>query len=294
VRTAYCPIEQRSFEKVTVTLSDDGYLDAYIWDGTQWTATNNIGQVWTTAPSSANRPFDVAYESLSGDILLVYGTVGADGTRDLAYRTWTFRVGWSSEQYFDDTGHSAKVTATWVELASDPKTDKIGMAYIESTNSDANAAIWNGSSWGNFLEVTAAVSIATEECIAIASETQTGAIVVAAGEDQFIKWARFTTSWSTVGVFDVNGGASNGMNWLKLAQSQGSRLMLTSVDGATDLSTALLDEQSIGNRQWQTATESIGSMTSSSSITALRFTAQASKSVSNILIFIDAVTSSPS
>lgn len=33
VRVAYCPIEQRSFEKIVVTLSDDGYLDAYVWDG---------------------------------------------------------------------------------------------------------------------------------------------------------------------------------------------------------------------------------------------------------------------
>ena len=42
VRVAYCPLESRSYEKIVVTLSDDGYLDAYIWDGTTWTVTNDI------------------------------------------------------------------------------------------------------------------------------------------------------------------------------------------------------------------------------------------------------------
>ena len=69
--------------------------------------------------------------------------------------------------------------------------------------------------------------------------------------------------------------------------------MLTSVDGATDLATSVLDENSVGNRQWETATESMGSMTSTGSVSAMRFTAQANKSVTNVLVFIQTALASP-
>jgi hypothetical protein len=293
VRVAYCPIEQRSFEKIVVTLSDDGYLDAYVWDGTSWNGTTNIGHVWSSAPADARRPYDIAYESQSGDALLVYGTTVADGSNDLAYRVWTFATGWGSEQYYDDADHASKVIVTYVELTSDPNSDKIGMAYIESTNNNASAVVWTGSSWGSSVEITSTVSVTTEECIAIACESVSGAFMAVAGEGEFIKWTRFTTSWSSVGTLDINSGATGNMNWLRLSSSQSNRLLLTSVDGSTDLCTAVWDTNSIGNRQWETATESIGSMTSSTSVTAMRFTAQASKSVSNILVYIHTVLASP-
>lgn len=294
VRTATCPKSERALEKIVVTLSDDGNLDAYVFDGASWNVANNIGQVWSTSPSDARRPFDIAYESSSGDALLVYGTTVPSGTSDLAYRTWSYRTGWGPEQYFDDIGHSTKISVTYVALASDPNSDKIIMAYIDGTNSNVNAVVWNGSSWENFIEITSTVALPTEECLAVASETKSGAFMVVAGEGQFIKWARFASSWSPIGIFDINGGATTAMNWLKLSSSQNDRLMLTSVDGASDLCTAVWDGNSIGNRQWSTASESIGSMTSSSSVTAMRFTAQASKSVTNILVYIHTVASSPS
>lgn len=293
VRTAICPKGERALEKIVVTLSDDGYLDAYVFDGTSWNVTNDIGQVWTSAPTDGRRPYDVIYEQSSGEALLVYGTTVAGGGNDIAYRTWSFVSGWGSEQYYDDSGHASKITVTYVVLASDKNSDKIGMTYIDSTNSDANAVIWDGSTWGNFIEITGTVAIATEECIAIESECLSGAFMAVAGEGQFIRWARFTTSWSSLGIFDINSGATTAMNWLKLAQSQGNRLMLTSVDGATDLCTAVWDEGLYGNRQWSTASSSIGSMTATTSVTAMRFTAQASKSVTNILVYIQTVLASP-
>lgn len=285
-RVAYCPIEQRSFEKIVVTLSDDGYLDAYVWDGTAWNVTNDIGQVWSSAPSDARRSYDIAYESTYGEALLVYGTTVAGGSNDLAYRVWTFAAGWGSEQYYDDADHASKVTVTYVTLASDPNTDKIGMTYIENTNNNANAVIWSGSSWSNFVEITGTVAIATDECTAIACESISGAFMAVAGEGQFIKWARFTTSWSSVDIFDINSGATGNMDWLKLASSQNNRLMLTSVDASSDLCTAVWDTNSIGNRQWEMSIELEGFLTVSTYYSAIRFTAQASKSVTHVAVYI--------
>jgi hypothetical protein len=291
-RVAYCPIQQRSFEKIVVTLSEEGYLDAYVYDGSSWVTTNHAGQAWMSLPTLATRPYDVAYETVSGDALLVYETVVGGGTKDLAYRTWSLKTGWSQEKYYDDSDHASKIIVTYVALTSVSNSDNIGVAYIDSSNNDANTMIWDGSEFSNVLELTGSVSIATEECISISSETG-GAIVAVAGEGEFIKWSRFTTSWSPVATFDINSGATNLMNWLKLAQSQNDRLMLTSVDGATDLATSVLDENSIGNRQWETSTGSMGSMTSNASVSAMRFTAQANKSVTNILVFVQTALASP-
>jgi hypothetical protein len=291
-RVVYCPVQQRSFEKTVVTLTEEGFLNAYVYDGTSWTMTSDIGQVWMSLPTQATRPYDVAYETVSGDVLLVYETVVGGGTKDLAYRTWSLKTGWSQERYYDDADHASKIAVTFVELTSVPNSDKIGVVYLDGSNSHANAMVWDGSAFTNVIELTAAISITTEECISVASETG-GAIVAVAGEGEFIKWSRFTSSWSPVAVFDINSGATNAMNWLKLAQAQDDRLMLTSVDGATDLATSVLDESSIGNRQWETAAESIGSMTSNGSVTAMRFTAQASKSVTNILVYVQTASASP-
>jgi hypothetical protein len=291
-RVAYCPIQQRSFEKIVVTLSEEGYLDAYVYDGSSWVTTNNLGQVWMSQPTLATRPYDVAYETVSGEALLVYETVVGGGTKDLAYRTWSFKTGWSQEKYYDDSDHASKITVTYVDLTSVPNSDNIGVAYIDGSNNDANAMIWDSSAFSNVLELTGSISIATEECISISPETS-GAIVAVAGEGGFVKWSSFTTSWSPVAAFDINSGATSPMNWLKLAQSQNDRLMLTSVDGATDLATSVLDENSIGNRQWETSIESMGSMTSTTSVSAIRFTAQANKSVTNILVFVQTASASP-
>jgi hypothetical protein len=292
VRTACCPIEQRSCENMVVTLSDDGYLDAYVWDGTTWNVTSDIGQCWSTATSDARRPYDVAYMS-DGQALLLYGTTVSGGTNDLAYRVWTFGSGWGPEQYYDDAGHASKITVTTVDVASGLNS-RMGATYIDNINSDANAMIWNGSSWVDQLELTGAVAIAAEEAIGITAELLTGNIVAVAGQDQYVKWAKYSSgSWSSVDMFDINSGATGVMNWLKLASSESNRIVLTSVDGSNDLCTALLDDNTIGNRQFGTASQSIGSMTATTSITGLRFTAQASKSVSSFSVYIQAVLDSP-
>jgi len=70
VRVAYCPIFSRYQEKIVVTLSNDGYLDAYVWNGSSWLVTNNIGYVGTTV--DVYRSYDIVYERSSGKAMLVY------------------------------------------------------------------------------------------------------------------------------------------------------------------------------------------------------------------------------
>jgi hypothetical protein len=247
VRVAYCPLESRSYEKIVVTLSDDGYLDAYVWDGTAWIVTNDIASPGTTA--SAYKCFDVAYEKTSGRALLVYsrGTT----TDEIGYKIWTYGSGWSAEQLLDLPYTSGIVR--WISLASCPGTragtgddNEIALMYLDS-NVDVYGYTWNGSTWGNMgatavWDATAALS--TEECIAVAYEQTTG-------EAMFI-WSDSTNTdfyyrtWngaalSSNTLLDIPTTGSRG-NWVTLkADPASDDLLFMVVDDGQDLNTAYWD-----------------------------------------------------
>lgn len=125
------------------------YLSTNYWDGGS--------NIWKTEPSAAlatnlskdgsfsvmtSWSFDLAFESLSGELMVVWGV---EATQDPFYvmrgagvsGTWgsTISVSALSEEPTD------------LEISSDPNSDYI--AYVNSTDTggDADACIWNGSSW---------------------------------------------------------------------------------------------------------------------------------------------------
>jgi len=179
-----------------------------------------LGRVWTSAPSGTRRPFDITYEKESGRALLVYGNTENDGTKDLSYRIWD-GANWSPEEYIDDTGHSTHITVSYVELATKPTdgANEVGLIYLDRTNSDAVAMIWNGTSWSNQQEIT-------------------------------IAWSRYTNDWSTPDTFDINAYATSSIYWLVLkADPSSNRLMLLSLDRAYDACACVWN-----GAQWETAT----------------------------------------
>ncbi|TLZ59792.1 MAG: hypothetical protein E6K13_09345 [Methanobacteriota archaeon] len=195
VRMAWSPTNLR--ERIGVTQSDDGYLDAYVCAPT-CTVTNDIGQVWSSAPSQPQKRFDIAYEGLSGDALLVYGVLSTDTTRDIAYRTYS-GGSWSAEQYLDDTGHSTDVQYATINLASKKGSDQIALIGGDITNNDANAWIWDGSSWGSNTEITGSAESPDQEEIAIACESISGDLLAVSAQSGStgVAYKTFTTSWSS-------------------------------------------------------------------------------------------------
>ncbi|MEM3672763.1 MAG: hypothetical protein QW468_00845 [Candidatus Bathyarchaeia archaeon] len=184
VRVASCPVEERSFERIVVTCSDDGYLDAYVWNGIEWIATNNIAQVWTTAPTGAQRPYDIAYETASGRALLVYDVVVAEATKDLGYKIWN-GTAWSDEYYIDFAGvASVNPTISFVCLASNPQpaSNQIALAFQDDTNADTFAGIWNGSSWEKMTTISTSYTTVGRETIAIEYSTYYKKILVVSGD----------------------------------------------------------------------------------------------------------------
>ncbi|MEJ5326806.1 MAG: hypothetical protein WHU54_00945 [Candidatus Bathyarchaeia archaeon] len=244
VRVAYSPLESRSYEKIVVTLSDDGYLDAYVWNGAAWNVTSNIAFPGTSA--NAYRCFDVAYEKTSGRALLVYsrGTT----TNEIGYRRWTPETGWGPEQLLDLPYTSGIVR--WISLASSPGAragtsddNEIAMIYLDANN-DVHGYVWTGSAWSlmgatAIWDATAATS--TRECIAVAYEQTTGEamfIWADSGSNRFYyrTWNGATLSAATLLTITATGGAGY---WVTLKADPASDDMLFLViDSGADLNTA--------------------------------------------------------
>ncbi|MEM3881092.1 MAG: hypothetical protein QXD19_05030 [Candidatus Bathyarchaeia archaeon] len=244
VRVAYSTLESRSYEKIVVTLSDDGYLDAYVWDGTTWLVTSNIAFPGTSA--NAYRCFDVAYEKTSGRALLVYsrGTT----TNEIGYRIWTPEAGWSTEQLLDLPYTTGIVR--WISLATCPATragasddNEIAMIYLDA-NTDVNGYIWTGSAWSLMgatavWDATAATS--TRECIAVAYEHTTGEAMFIWADSvsnrfYYRTWNGVTLSAATLLTMTDTGGIGY---WVTLkADPASDDLLFLVVDSGADLNTA--------------------------------------------------------
>jgi len=237
-RVAYCPLEARSFEKIVVTSSADSYLDAYVWDGTGWSVTNNIG----VAGYSDKRPFDIAYEKTSGEALLVYYKAPSTNFQ-IAYQTWSFASGWSGEStYVIDAANTGR--AYWITMASKPTSgaNEIAVGIMsDDTLDDAYGLIWGGSSFVSQQLLTDTSSIQVEECIAVAYEQTSGyATCVSSTGHAAFSWQWSGSAWdASATTFDLSGTSTPNWFTLKADPTSGSdKLFCVCVDGGTDLNTA--------------------------------------------------------
>ena len=236
VRVAYCPIQARSYEKIVVTLSDDGYLDANVWNGTAWITTSNIGFVGTTG--NAYRPFDICYEKTTGNALLAYGVFNSNPHRDLGYKQWNFNSGWSSEQYMDDPLKN-DVDNYWIEMASNPTigSNEITVVCL-SSDGHSEGCIWNNSSWEvTPMKLDTNVANLYTECIAVAYEQQSGTAWTAVGSasvaNTFSIRSHINGSWNAT---KTNPNVGNVPNWCTLkADPSSNKLMLVSVGASSHL-----------------------------------------------------------
>ncbi len=132
--------KRNSNQVLMLVLTNNRQLTAIDWNGSAWGA-------WFTLDSNMasinDEPYSLAYESISGTALAVYGT----GANEPYFRTWNGTM-WSASGPMPAIGKSAY----WIRLAADPASDEIIFAALDRDN-DINVNVWNGSAWGGNLEV---------------------------------------------------------------------------------------------------------------------------------------------
>src|SRR5438445_531725 len=230
VRMAWSPTDANS--RIVVTESDDGWLDAYVCTPT-CVVTNNIGQVWSTAPTTAQDRFDIAYEQVSGKAILAYHREGGSGTQDIAYKTYSGAT-WSAEQYIDDPGSAVThYVYSVIKLASKRGSNQIGLIGGDLTNTHVNAWVWDGSTWGNFVAITTSAGPVTTDNADIAWESSSGRLLaVAATNGVNIVSKEFTNAWGSALTFQcISSGAT----------MQYTRLKANPLPTADDMTVAVVD-----------------------------------------------------
>ena len=225
-----------------------GILRVLCTDGANWYEewTQTVGGV------DATRRFDIAFETNSGDALVVYSR-GVAGTSELGYRTKPGSAGcgsanWSAAATLDPVRTSGAVH--WVKLASDRRADRDNIAAIwADANSDLSAMVWDGAAWEN--EPAAALETSLEtvaasqdvESFAVQTEALSGDLMVtwghSAGADG-VNGVRYATATWTGGVpLHTWGAPVNAPNFLDdatnldlAANPAGNELVFASIGNA--------------------------------------------------------------
>lgn len=125
-----------------------GVLQIMCFDGSSWSNDFSV----TVGGNGSTRRFDIAYETASGEVVVLYSTNTAT-TNELAYRTKSGGVGcgtanWSAATNLDPVRTSGIVQ--WVKMAWDRRSGQnLITAIWADSNSDLSAMVWSGSAWGN-------------------------------------------------------------------------------------------------------------------------------------------------
>jgi uncharacterized repeat protein (TIGR01451 family) len=214
---------------VLVTVDDDGTLDGFVCmsncqNASSWNFTSSIGTV--PDPDDGITDLDIAFETSTGDAVLVYGVESSNASRDIAYKVLPAATSsWSGlpELYINDTsGGTDNVQYLWVRLDRDPVTTSQELALVgfETTNDDINAWIWNGTAFGNQVEISSSATEVNDRSALAVQYASDGSIAMALGGNGTsgnVNYRRWNgTAWTSVSSFDSSGTGSDDANWINL------------------------------------------------------------------------------
>jgi len=147
-----------------VTSSDDGNLDAYASadcesNSVSWTTSNNFAYIRNVTVPYTYRPFDIAFENKTGDLLIVWAPPHSNAI-DFQYITLAngqLDVGAQTISDLDFTTTSGNLNTTWVNLerrygtTCNATCNDIVLYGLETLNTDAIGVSWDGNAntWEN-------------------------------------------------------------------------------------------------------------------------------------------------
>jgi predicted glycoside hydrolase/deacetylase ChbG (UPF0249 family) len=171
-----------------------GVIEAIVWNGSSWSAPLGMPVASPSALASMYNSFAVAYESQSGDALLVWDN-GGTGTTGLSYAVWN-GSSWSAINTI-----TAPVSGEplQIRLASSPIADQMVLAVTTNTGSYNYAMVWNGSSWGNsqtlgtnsnkqYFEINVAYEATSGQALVVYDNTS--------GTESSLQYRTWSGSWS--------------------------------------------------------------------------------------------------
>jgi len=224
-------------------------ISFHVLSGSTPVSNSGIVVEWATESASAYC-FDIAWEQQSGDGMVVWA--GPDEYN--FYRIWNGSV-WSSSSTVDMGSLSISVSnGFWIRLVADPNSDKILMGTVESTTLDLDVAVWDGSAWGNQVELFGSLPDDDGQYYDLAWERNSGeGIAVYTINAGTAAYRTFTSgSWSAQALATETGDGAL-IRWIRLAaddDSTSDNIMLIHSDTNNDINVQMWNGSS-----WGTITE---------------------------------------
>jgi hypothetical protein len=237
-------------EAVAGYVDNGGTLQIMCYDGLTWSNewSVSVGGAGTT------RRFDIAYETSSGDVMVLYST-NAAGTNEMAYNTKPGTAACGSGNWTGATNLNPVRTSgsvQWVKMSSDVRSGQDLIAAIWADgSSDLSAMIWSGSAWGNepsaVLDASLEVASAAQDVQSfdVTHESTSGNVMVVwstsgSGATNLIKYNRCTggtSACSWVGTANVPTVADAGTNLDIASNPNTNEISMAALDnGSSDLS----------------------------------------------------------
>ena len=208
-------------EYVLGTQDDQGDVNVQIYDGggATW---GDLQEVHVNISDATRRGFDVTYETVSGDAMVV-SCVGTEAN----YRTWDGNS-WSASSTIN---LSSANNCEWIRLASDPASDEIVMV-ARDTGSVYEAQVWDGSAWSNPVTMGSMEQPAHEGIAVEYEESGNQALVVTSnGTNANFAWAAWDgTNWSVPTTQTLG----NDLEWGILKRDSGSDNMALCYNDQSD------------------------------------------------------------
>lgn len=220
-----------------------------VFNGTTWSSVTTVG---TDVARDKDRPFDVAYEAVSGRAMIAFWD---HPSGEPAYRIW------------DGAALGAKVLMAgsgidhshFLRLVSRPGTNEI-MCLVNDHGGTHRilAKVWDGSSWSAWSVLTTNLPKFDREAFAGAYESKSGRGMVVYGEkDQaqprYRTWNG--TSWSAASTLPSIG---NNAFWVRLAPDPNSdTIHCAMADSAKDLEVNTWDGSAWGTNQQFTTDQGV-------------------------------------
>lgn len=229
VKTGWIEFSPISNKRVMIVLANDGNIDSYVCiaactTAANWNVTLGIADLWTADPADTSRPFDLAFETTSGDLILVYDKVSTTSQQELFYRVMSKgAVVFGSESPIDTPAANAASDYFYPFIRLDSRkttsSDEIAMIMQDDTNLDTHVMIWSGSAWGESETISTdyAPSSLRRELIGIAYETNSGDAMAVSGNTTNVLYQAHAAGGAWNGTGHAAGTwAVGNLNWLSV------------------------------------------------------------------------------
>ncbi|MDI1258673.1 Ig-like domain-containing protein [Aquabacterium sp.] len=232
----------------TATASNNQY--ALVWNGSSWGNAQTLG----TNTNDQKFEINVAYEQLSGRVMVVYDASASDSS-SVQYRLWN-GTSWSAESTITaPAGVTVASDVYSTVLASDAKSNRIAIA-VQDAADEVWLSVWDGSSWGSGQLATATGTdmIDQHSGMSVAFESQSGDLLAAYGKQATANV--FYRTWTSGGGWSAEftgpslGGTDKPQVLKLFADPYTNTIMMGVQDDAQDLNFVAWDGSA-----WGTVTE---------------------------------------